>query len=126
MAHFKFGFLIIAAMIAISHVDALYSYKCKEAETSDNKLTRIIENANCTIAEKRRKFHEHLNNLQKTIHGGLDRFKNKFAKTTTQPATTTTDESKLDFDIDVRMLTDDTDTKKTKREADEEEAIEGN
>jgi hypothetical protein len=117
MAKFVLCFVIFAAFVGFSHVDALYSQRCKEAETSEHKLTRIIENANCTLQAKRQKIHEGLNHLHKTFQGGLDLFKNNFAKTTPSPSTSTTENDKLDFNIDVRMLTDDTERNMTKREA---------
>lgn len=121
MAKFALCFVIFAAFVGFAQVDALYSQKCKEAETSDNKLTRIIENANCTLQAKRQKIHEGLNHIHQTFQGGLELFKNKFAKTTPPPQTTTsTENDKLDFNIDVRMMTDDTETNRTKREADDE------
>lgn len=98
------AFVIFAvALIAIRHVDGIYSHKCKEAETSPDKLIRFIENANCTLIEGNKRAREKLDNIHSKLKQGFDNLKNKFSpKTQTNPGY-----EGLDHQIDVRILADD-------------------
>lgn len=73
------GFVLASFAVAlmVCHVYALYSHKCKEAETSNDKLVRFIENANCTILEGKRQFREGFNHFHSMFKQGMDRVHNK-------------------------------------------------
>lgn len=73
------GFILatFAVTLMVCHVYALYSHKCKEAETSSDKLVRFIENANCTILEGKRQFREGFNHFHSMFKQGMDRVHNK-------------------------------------------------
>lgn len=94
--------LIFVIAVAIHHVDGLYSHNCKQAETSDYKLTRMIENANCSLIEGSKKLQQSLNHLQQTLRQRIDDLKNKFSKPQKVPGY-----EGLDNQIDVRMLPED-------------------
>jgi hypothetical protein len=94
--------LLFALTVAIYHVDGLYSPKCKQAETSEHKLTRMIENANCTLIESGKKLQQGLNHIQLTLRERINDIKSKFLKPKKVPGY-----EGLDDAIDVRMLPDD-------------------
>jgi hypothetical protein len=111
-----FVIILFALSVAILKVNAVWSSKCKEAETSDDKVVRLIQNANCTIQEESRKFHENMNNFREKVRGGIQGFKGIFHRdktpTTTTMSTTSTKASEydgLDYAIDVRMFKGDDD-----------------
>lgn len=109
----------VLAFIAYCHVDALYTHKCKEAETSPDKFMRFIENANCTIIEGGKKVYETVNHLKLTAKHGINHFMNKFMPTTTKRP----EFEGLDHPIDVRILSEDDlepDLSRMKRETPEE------
>lgn len=71
-------FIFFAVALTVYYVDGLYSQKCKDAETSNDKLVRFIENANCTLVEKNRLFRQGLNQLQSKFQQGFAHLHNKF------------------------------------------------
>lgn len=71
-------FIFFAVALTVYYVDGLYSQKCKDAETSNDKLVRFIENANCTLVEKNRLFRQGLNHLQSKFQQGFAHLHNKF------------------------------------------------
>jgi len=107
--------LLLATCFAVNVVDGLYTHRCKSAETSTDGFVRLAQNMNCTFREGARKFHEGLNNVLGFVSKGINK------KTTTKPKNATHDG--LDHAIDVRMITDETESR-VKRQADEE--VEGN
>lgn len=108
-------FLLFVVALSACHVNGLYSHKCKEAETKADTIGRFLENANCTLTESRRKFQSGLQQMQNNVKLGFDNFKKKFVKTTQKPLESTTKHSEaLDYNIDVRMMTED-DAKLTTR-----------
>lgn len=71
-------FIVFGIALTVYYVDGLYSQKCKEAETSSDKLVRFIENANCTLVEKNRLFRQGLNHLQSKFQQGFAHLHNQF------------------------------------------------
>lgn len=113
-----FAFMILLFGVTFCHVNGLYSWKCKEAETSEDKLTRFIENANCTTIEGTKKVFSGLNSVHGMFKKGIQSLKNKFVR---QPAA----HGELDDPIDVRMLSENdlqSVTSRTKRDTTEGES----
>lgn len=75
----------VAVALTVFYVNGLYSEKCKEAETSNDKLVRFLENANCTLVEKNRIFRQGLNQLQYKFQQGFAHLHNKFTLNPTTP-----------------------------------------
>lgn len=114
------AFMVLALAFAVCRVDGLYTHKCKEAETSPDKLTRIMENVNCTLIGGGKRVHETVNHLKLTVLHGFDHFRNKF----TRPTTKRPGYEGLDDAIDVRMMSEDDQqpvTSRPKRETTAEE-----
>lgn len=112
--------MVLALAFVAFRVDGLYTHKCKEAETSPDKLTRIMENVNCTLIEGGKRVHETANHLKLTLQHGFDHFRNKF----TRPTTKRPGYEGLDDAIDVRMMSEDDQqpvTSRSKRETTAEE-----
>jgi len=94
---------ILAALIFTANsVHGLWSNKCKDAETSSDKVVRLIQNANCTLIEESRKFYVNLNNFRDGMRNKMEIFKELFRK-----SKEVTEDENLDHGIDVRMSTDD-------------------
>lgn len=107
----RFIFLLVCSSLAFIEVNSLLSRKCKEAERSDDGFVRLLENANCTMTETRKKVHEGFQNVRNFIGGNLSLFKEKKDKTPQlQNKETSIKENGYegyDDQIDVRMLSDD-------------------
>lgn len=96
-------FGILAALIFTANsVHGLWSNKCKDAETSTDKVVRLIQNANCTLIEESKKFYVNLNNIRNGMRSKMEIFKELFRK-----SKEVTEDGNLDHGIDVRMSTDD-------------------
>ena len=99
---------LFAVALMVCRVDSFTSQKCNEAETSEKGIGRFLENANCTLQEKRQTIKIGLNSIHNTLKAGVDHFKNKFAakQATTEPdVESKTDQyDGLDHQIDVRIL----------------------
>lgn len=108
----RWVFLLFSVAFSFCHVNGFYSHKCKEAETASDTIGRLFENANCTLAETSRKFQSGMKTMHNNFKLGVEHFKNKFVKTTKNPSESST--TNLDYNIDVRMLTED-DAKLTTR-----------
>jgi hypothetical protein len=119
-----FFLMIFFVVTAICHVHGLYSHKCKKAETSPDKVIRMIENANCTITEGKQRIHERLNNLHDRFKQGFEHFKSKFSTNKTASKY-----EGLDHQIDVRMFNEDNEpavTDRNKREIENDDDNKGN
>ncbi|KAG5684713.1 hypothetical protein PVAND_013927 [Polypedilum vanderplanki] len=116
--------LFIVLTSASISVNALWSSKCKDAETSTDKVTRFLQNANCTLYEKRIKLEERLKNLKEGLNAKVEGLKEKveaFQELFKNSATTTgTGSNGLDYAIDVRMLKNDDDNLIENEEQEEE------
>lgn len=60
----RFALLTFALALPVCHVNGFYSHRCKESETSSDKIVRFLEKFNCTLAEGQRRFEQKLNFLQ--------------------------------------------------------------
>jgi hypothetical protein len=108
--------LVVLVLISASlSVDALWSSKCKEAETSSDKIVKMIQNANCTLREKRVKLHEGLKTLHEGIKTKVQALRGIFHKNKTAAGL-----NGLDYAIDVRMLQD-SDVNSAEKEEEEAE-----
>lgn len=94
--------ILVALILNVNCAFGLWSMKCKDAENSSDKVIRLIQNANCTLIEESRKFHENLNNLREKMRSKVDALKGLFQKNKE-----VTENEVLDHDIDVRMSKDD-------------------
>ena len=94
--------ILVAFIFTANSVHGLWSSKCKDAETSTDKVVRLIQNANCTLIEESRRFYVNLNSISDGMHNKMEIFKKLFRKN----KEVNVDEN-LDHGIDVRMSTDD-------------------
>ena len=114
--------IILVFAVAIYSVEGLYSQKCKEAETSSDKLVRFIENANCTLLEGRQRLRQGFKNIQQKFQTGIKTMKGLWAMNTTKTVQKNeNDQDKLDFEIDVRSFNGDEVRQISKRDTNDEE-----
>jgi FtsZ-interacting cell division protein ZipA len=122
--------LLVVIISAFASVDGLWSSKCREAETSDDKIVKLIQNANCTLQGKTAKLNEGFKNFREGFRGKMQAFQTIFSPNKTTPGAG----DELDYAIDVRMFRDDaenlieneedeetTNTPRSKRDDDEGE-----
>lgn len=122
--------IVIISVILETTVNGLWSSKCKEAETSSDKIVRMIQNANCTVIEESRKLFGGFNSIREGMRSKMEVFKQLFKKNSEESERNSVDENafKNDLDdtnsdpkIDIRMTKNNENEQRKKRESTEAE-----
>ncbi|KAL7029146.1 hypothetical protein ACKWTF_006120 [Chironomus riparius] len=93
--------ILVALIFTANSVYGLWSSKCKDAETSTDKVVQLIQNANCTLIAESRRFYVNLNNIRDRMRNKMEIFKELFRKNKE-----VNEDENLDYGIDVRMSAD--------------------
>lgn len=99
MKHFG---IFVALIFTANSVYGLWSSKCKDAETSTDKVVRLLQNANCTLIEESKRFYVNLNSIRDGMRNKMEIFKELFRRNKQ-----VYDDGNSDHAIDVRMSADD-------------------
>jgi hypothetical protein len=104
-------------------INGLWSNKCKHAETTDDKVVKFIQSANCTIIESSKKIKEKFKSAGRHIQGQFENLQERLGLKKKQQS----EDVGLDYDIDVRSLKEgyviETTSERMRRSTDEEENL---